>query len=109
MKEAIEEALQNYPFVDCGLLSLDATLTNDIHLGRPVVWGGVRLLRFRPSMRDLSGRDRETVQTQTELDVLVSRIRERAGNLSGWHGALIRKALKFSYRSVLGLGRLLIQ
>jgi len=106
VKEAIDATLKRYPFVDCGMLSLEATLTNDIHMGKPVVWGGLRLLRFLPSLQGFNGRREETAQTQTELDVLTARVRERVGNLSGWHGALIRKTLRLSYRSMLGLGRL---
>jgi precorrin-6B methylase 2 len=51
VREAIDEALRRSPrdLIDCGLLSVEPSLTEDFYKEKPIVWGGLRLLRFSPA------------------------------------------------------------
>jgi predicted O-methyltransferase YrrM len=105
VKKAIDVSLRHYPLVDCGLLSLEVKETDVTYLGQPVQWGGLRLLRFSPSGARGAIPDKETLYRPTELDLVLARVRERVSRLSGWHGLVTRKTLKFAYRSLLGIGK----
>lgn len=104
VKKAIDVSLQQYPLIDCGLLSLEAKETDLMYLGQPVQWGGLRLLRFSPSDERVAILG-EPPYRPTELDLVLSRVRERVNHLSGWHGLVTRKTLKLAYRSLLGIGK----
>lgn len=105
VRKAIDTALRQYPLVDCGLLSLEATETNETYLGHLVRWGGLRLLRCVSSSDRGMEQNRITFHDFTDLDSLLFRLRERASCLPGWHGLVVRKALKFTYRSLLKIGK----
>ena len=104
VQEAIDEACKHLPFIDCGLLSLDATRTEDIHMGKPVVWGGLRLLRFAPSSQSGTERDHHTLSHPAELDTPLVRNREHINGLSGWQGrGMIEDREKSALRRLRGL------
>jgi hypothetical protein len=108
VQDAINEALQRHPFVDCGLLSLDATRTEDVHLGKPVVWGGLRLLRFSSAAREGDERNPQRVTQSLEVERLIGRLRERVSRVPGRYGQMTRSGLKFMYRSLLWIGNRLV-
>ena len=104
VREAIDAALQQYPLVDCGLLSLAMTQTDQLFRGHPVQWGGLRLVRFQPSHDKEVRLDQLPPLQPSELDLVLQRIRERSSQLSGWQGTVLRKTLKMAYRTLLGIG-----
>jgi predicted O-methyltransferase YrrM len=108
VKEAIDASLRQYPFLDCGLLSLEAKQTETMHLGQQVRWGGLRLLRFHPSGERLAIQDKEPPSGPTELDLILLRVRERVNCLSGWSGLVVRKPLKLAYHTLLEIGKRLV-
>ena len=85
VQDAIDEARKYLPFVDCGLLSLDETRTEYLHMGKPVVWGGLRLLRFAPSRRRAGG-DSRPLSPPTELHAPSAPDEERINEISPWRG-----------------------
>lgn len=104
VQDAIDEARKRLPFIDCGLLSFDETRTEHVHMGKPVVWGGLRLLRFAPSSQRGTERDGRTVPRPTELDTLDVRNKGHINGLSGWRGrGMIGDRGKFALRRLRGL------
>jgi len=106
--DAINEALKRYPFVDCGVLSLEATKSEDIYLGKPVMWGGLRLLRFASAVREGGGHSPAASAQSLEVDRLIRRLNERVNRIPGRYGKAIRRSLKFAYRSLLWIGNRLV-
>lgn len=109
VEEAIEEALKRYPLVDCGMVSVESNPTNDFYRDKPIVWGGLRLLRFSSLSRDLDNQELASslpaTRAQTEIDTGVSRMSEQLEALSGWQGALVRNTFKFAYHALPRFGR----
>jgi len=104
VQDAIDEARKYLPFIDCGLLSLDATKTEYLHLGKPVVWGGLRLLRFAPASQRGAERDNHILSRPAEPDTSITRNREHSNGLSvSQSRKMIRSRGKSMLRRLRGL------
>jgi SAM-dependent methyltransferase/predicted O-methyltransferase YrrM len=60
---AIDQMLQKYSdcLIDCGMISTEQTLEENAVDGHPVIWGGLRMLRYR---RAAQQQDQPTVEKQ---------------------------------------------
>jgi predicted O-methyltransferase YrrM len=84
VREAIDEALQQFPFVDCGLLSVECTPTKEMHRGELIVWGGLRLLRVFPSKPQQQSQTGRDLQSLTGSEPVASRLRRRLQAVYRW-------------------------
>jgi SAM-dependent methyltransferase len=71
--DAIDQILQKYPdsLVDCGMISAEQTIEDNVENGHPVIWGGLRMLRFHRAARGeepLEIEPKEQVEEQPEIE-----------------------------------------